>query len=129
MLAVETKLTGDLDGALERYEAKIRGKVLRAGAFAMSDLIYQEVRSNASRHIKTGTLYNAIYQAHAEQLSDDNKQTYRISWNKSKAPHGHLIEFGTSRSPAHPFVRPAFDHIGAAITAGQGAMADALEHS
>lgn len=25
------------------------------------------------------------------------------------APHAHLIEFGTSRAPAHPFFRPAID--------------------
>jgi len=26
-----------------------------------------------------------------------------------KAPHAHLVEFGTSRAPAHPFFRPAWD--------------------
>ena len=26
-----------------------------------------------------------------------------------KAPHAHLVEFGTSRAPAHPFIRPAWD--------------------
>ena len=25
------------------------------------------------------------------------------------APHAHLVEFGTSRAPAHPFFRPAVD--------------------
>jgi HK97 gp10 family phage protein len=25
------------------------------------------------------------------------------------APHGHLVEFGTSHSPAQPFLRPAWD--------------------
>jgi HK97 gp10 family phage protein len=51
---------------------------------------------------------------------------YRVSWNKKKAPHGHLIEFGTSRTPAYPFIRPAFDHIGRAIKAGQERMSERL---
>lgn len=126
MLQTDMKLTGDLDGALARFEVKVREKVLRAGSFAMSDVVYHEVRANAARHIDKGTLYNAIYQVHADQLSNDDKQTYRISWNKRKAPHGHLIEWGTSRAPAYPFVRPAFDHIGAAIKAGQEKMAETL---
>jgi len=29
--------------------------------------------------------------------------------NRKIAPHAHLVEFGTSRMPAHPFFRPAID--------------------
>jgi HK97 gp10 family phage protein len=49
-------------------------------------------------------------------------KTYRISWNKRTAPHGHLLEYGTSRAPAKPFIRPAYDRIGEAIAAGKDAM-------
>ena len=83
-----------------------------------SDVIFDEVKLNASPPRlgrKTGNLQNSIYWAYSPERSTDGQKTYRISWNKSKAPHGHLIEFGTSRAPAHPFVRPAFSRVNEAI--------------
>lgn len=34
------------------------------------------------------------------------------------APHAHLIEFGTSRAPAYPFLRPAVDEMKESILKG-----------
>lgn len=126
MIATQAKLTGDLDGALAKLEAKVRERVLRAGAGAMSNVIRNEVESNTSRHIVTGTLHGAVYQFHVDQKSDANRQTYQVGINKKKAPHWHFLEFGTSRQPAYPVIRPAFDHIDAAISAGKERMAQEL---
>jgi len=128
---VEFNLTmkEDFTAGLNRLESKVREKVLLSGAATMAKAVYDEAKLNASRHIKTGTLHNAIYRVYAKDKSTDSKITYEISWNKTVAPHGHLIEFGTSRAPAYPFIRPAFDHIHQAIQTGQQRMQDVMKGS
>lgn len=127
MIGFEAKLTGDLDGALDKYVQKIQEDVLFSGVAAMAKVMYDEVQINVSRHIKTGTLFNAIYRVYAKEKSTSFVKTYQISWNKKKAPHGHLLEYGTSRAPAYPFIRPAFDHIQEAISAGKARMSERLD--
>jgi HK97 gp10 family phage protein len=63
----------------------------------------------SGRVIPPGALKASIYQVFSKDNSGEGFATYHCSWNYRKAPHGHLVEFGTSRSPAHPFLRPAFD--------------------
>lgn len=126
---VEIKLTmkSDITQGLDRVKNKVREKVLLSGAASMAKVIYDEAKLNAKRNLKTGTLHNAIYRVYAKDKSTDNKVTYEISWNKTIAPHGHLIEFGTSRAPAYPFIRPAFDHINQAMQTGQQRMQDVMK--
>lgn len=127
MIQMESKLTGDLSGDLEKFAADVRDQVVFAGVAAMAQVIYDEAKLNAASHIKTGKLHGAIYRAFSKERSTTTAKTYRISWNKSKAPHGHLLEFGTSRAPAYPFIRPAFSRIGDAIDAGKQRMAEKLD--
>jgi HK97 gp10 family phage protein len=93
---------------------------IRPAAQAGAQVYYNEVklrakRGNEVRHLKggrtrpAGLLASAIYQVYSKDNSDAQHATYHISWNAKKAPHGHLVERGTSRAPASPFVRPAFD--------------------
>ena len=123
---INSKLSGDIVGDLARFEHKVKETVLFAGVAAMAKAQYDQVKAKAEAHKKTGLLSSAIYRVYSPEKSTDSVKTYRISWNKSKAPHGHLIEFGTSRAPAYPFVRPAFDHIQAAIKIGQERMKQQL---
>lgn len=60
-------------------------------------------------YFEPGNLKNSIYQYRLRYYDDGGKTTYVISWNKLKAPYGHMVEFGTSRAPAHPFLRPTYD--------------------
>jgi hypothetical protein len=145
VVEIETQLTGDLAGDLDRFGAKIEQSVIFSGAAAMARVIYDEVKLNTSGARmkkyeagfigpheqsppgrKTGTLDSAIYRVYSPELSSDTVKTYKISVNHVKAPHFWLIEFGWSRAPAHPYIRPAFDHIGDAIKAGQARMAGVL---
>jgi len=66
----------------------------------------------SGRVIPPGALKRSIYQVYSEDNSDKARATYHCSWNARKAPHGHLVENGTSRAAAHPFIRPAFDAVG-----------------
>lgn len=51
-----------------------------------------------------GNLRDSIYQAFSQDNSARDVSTYHISWNADKAPYGAMVEFGTSRAPAHSFI-------------------------
>lgn len=127
---IESKLTSDLDGVLARFEKKVQEQVLISGAAAMAKVIYDEARLNTSpprMGSVTGKLHNAIYRTLSADRSSDTVKAYHISWNKRTAPHGHLLEYGTSRMAAKPFMRPAFEaRIREAIEAGKQRMAERL---
>ena len=126
MIGVNTKLSGDLSGSLDKFARDVRDKVLFSGVAAMASVIYEAARTNAQANKKTGLLQDSIYRVYSPEKSGDESKLYRISWNKKKAPHGHLIEFGTSRAPAYPFMRPAFDRVDEAIKAGKARMAESM---
>lgn len=123
--------TGEIESGLSRLEKKIKDEVLISAAAAMARPIYEEVKRNASPPRMgrvSGNLAQSIYRVFSPEKSTPAQKTYRISWNKRTAPHGHLLEFGTSRAPAKPFVRPAFDHINAGIKAGLARMTERLKN-
>lgn len=133
MLNIETKLSADLFLDLEKFELTVKNDILISGAAGMAKVIYDEVKLNTSGAratgkpldppgVKTGTLHNAVYRVYSKERSTAETRMYRISVNKSKARHWWLVEFGSSRAPAHPYIRPAFDHIPQAIEAGQERM-------
>ena len=126
----EAKLNADFEADLAKFEKTIQEKVLYSGAAEMGSFLAAEVRLNASPPRlgrKTGNLSSSIYWAYSPERSTEGKKTYRISWNTKKAPHGHLVEFGTSRAPAHPFVRPAFGKVDEAIKKGLARMTERMK--
>lgn len=75
-----------------------------------------------------GNLKRSIYQVHSKSSSvDGGKQVYHISWNHSKAPYGYMVEFGTSKARAHPFMRPAQARADSAFAAGKEVLVRALQ--
>lgn len=130
MIKIDTKLSGDVADGLEKFEAKIKESVIFSGVAAMALVIYEEVKLNASpprMGRKSGNLSNSIYRAYSPEKSGDAVKVYRVSWNKAKAPHGHLLEYGTSRMRARPFIRPAFDHVARAARAGMARMKERMD--
>lgn len=142
---ISARMTGDIGLDLSRFEQKIKDTVLFAGVAAMAKSQYDSARNACpvsneghffygSSFKKTGQRYYfapgnlkaAIYRVYSPERSSANKKTYRISWNHQKAPYGFMVEFGTSRAPAHPFMRPAFGHIQEAIRIGQERMKQRL---
>lgn len=127
-MKLTAELKGDLAGALDRMVATKAENVIYSGAAAMARVVYEEVKENTrgvranTPGIVTGNLHESIYWAKDDGLSSPLRAVYNISWNKSKAPHGHLLEFGTSRMPALPFVRPAASRLPEALKAGQVRM-------
>lgn len=111
--------TSDFFEGLDRT-AEVMKECARPAAQAGIQVLYEEVKLRApvakkprttkkGKVLQPGALRNSIYQVFSKDNSGDGKATFHCSWNHRKAPHGHLVEFGTSRAPAHPFLRPAFD--------------------
>lgn len=70
-------------------------KAARPAAQAGAQVLYERVKVNvASLGRKTGNLDSSIYQAYSADNSNESKAVYHISWNATKAPHGHLVEWG-----------------------------------
>ena len=108
----------ELDAVTEEAE-----KAMRPAAQAGIQVLYDEVllrvpvkekarTTKGGRVIPPGALKASIYQAYSADNSGNGFATYHCSWNHKKAPHGHLVENGSSRSAAHPFIRPAYDAAG-----------------
>lgn len=102
-------VTAGLDAALDKFAEHVKTGVIRAGTQAAAQQFYEAARREVPE--KSGALKSAIYQVYSKDNSGKGQATYHVSWNRSKAPHGHLIEFGTSRAPAHPFLRPAYESV------------------
>lgn len=118
---IEQRYSSNIEAGLTKLEERIKEKTLLSAVAAMGRVIYDEVKLNTlppRMGRKTGKLHEAIYRVYADDLSDLDTKVYRVSWNKKKAPHGHLLENGTSRMPAKPFIRPAADHLPEAVRAG-----------
>lgn len=86
-----------LMGSMEPKEVK---KVLLEGARIIRDDAKKRVRK------KTGTLRKAI-RAKAFRNSHKTTPGAFAAVDRKKAPHGHLVEFGTVNAPPHPYMRPA----------------------
>lgn len=120
--------TSGIDAALDKFAAKVQGDVIISGAAAAAREFYDEARERVP--VQTGKLRDAIYRTLSRDNTTPGRAVYHVSWNKRKAPHGHLVEFGTSRAPAHPFLRPAYeaakyDAAAAAIVRMKERLADA----
>lgn len=136
---LKVSISGNVDAMLEHLTQELQENVARAGAQAMAQIVYDAARQNApvgtvtrrfksGREIKPGALKAAIYQVFSEDRSNNGVKTYHVGWNRKKAPHGHLIEFGTSRMPARPFLYPAFEQNKAQlVNAASTKMAEKLK--
>lgn len=133
MVKIETRIVGKLEQSIENYGKKIGIRMLWGGTAEAANVIYDEVKLNASGARKggpgdppgliTGNLSKSIYRAYLPERSSDFVKTYIVTWRHKDAPHGHLLEFGTSRAPAYPFVRPAASRIPEALAHGKREMA------
>lgn len=100
-----------LDAGLDELLAAAQQNA-RPAAQVGAQVLYDEARLRAgppNMTPRTGKLKDSIYQVYSKDHSGADHATYHISWNARTAPHGHLLEYGTSRMAARPFLRPAFD--------------------
>lgn len=83
-----------LENVLEQLGDKAEDAA-RPAAQAAAQVLYDQVKRNvAAIPRKSGNLEKSIYQVFSQQKSGPGVATYQVSWNKRKAPHGYLVEFG-----------------------------------
>jgi HK97 gp10 family phage protein len=129
MVSIQTKLTGNIEEKLDKFAAKVSGGILFKGTAAAATVVYEELKLNTSpprMNIVTRNLHDAVYRVYSRDRSADGQPVYHVGVNMKKAPHWHLLEYGTSRMRAHPFIRPAFDRVGDAIKKGQARITELL---
>lgn len=126
--------------ALTRLDAALQESLARRMAVSGARIIRNEARlrapnGGANFSANPGLLKSAMYVVFNQTLSSGTAKTYSVSWNRKKAPHGHLVEFGHwqpyiykrfpdgsyrtiegrllpgkgHRVPATPFLRPALE--------------------
>ena len=105
---------------LDSLSAAAEQDLIRPAAQAAAQVFYDQVKRNVAGLGRiTGNLDRSIYQAYRDKESGHGKAVYHVSWNMTKAPHGHLVEYGHGGkrpAPAHPFLRPAYDQAKDAAT-------------
>lgn len=70
--------------------------VSRTIGAAVGAAMRDEAKANVDS--KSGKLRSAIYVAFVPESSTNKSSVYSVSWNRKKAPHGHLVEFGHRRT-------------------------------
>lgn len=145
IFTVDLSQLAGLRETIEKFGDDVREHVAIEGAAGMAKVIYDEARLRAPVSVRPhyfygtefrkrgiryliqpGTLRDSIYRVYAYNHSNPNYKLYKVSWNHTKAPHGAMVEFGTSRALAHPFMRPSIARIGDAMEAGNARMAAKL---
>lgn len=124
--------TQQVEVNLAKLAPLLKEKLARSMAVAGAQVIRDEAALRAAAG-PTGNLKESMYVADNAAATTKDKIVYSVSWNKVKAPHGHLIEFGhwmyfarvkingewvtlkdrplavPRKAPAYPFLRPAYD--------------------
>lgn len=104
-------VTFKLEGAAElrqrlhefgpRFVNNVSGRALRAGAKPITILAKQKVP------VLTGALKKSI--TTRLRRAKAGARTIEMGFRRPVSRRAHLTEYGTSRSAAHPFMRPALD--------------------
>ena len=115
-----------MDGIADKAEAAAR-PAAQAGAQVFYDDVRRRVPVSKQGHwfhgtsfklngtkywFDSGSLRDAVYQVYSKDNSGQGRATYHVAWNHQKVPYGFMVEFGTSKAPAHPFLRPAIAKAG-----------------
>jgi len=140
----------DFKRQLAELPGRVGRNVLRGAVNAGASVIRKEAVLRAPQytgsvqagHPPSGTLKKSIYQKQIAELSSAVQQTFFVGWRQGRevqavkrgtkivnldAYYGHMVEFGTVKMPAKPFLRPAFEaKKDAAIEAMRAYMAERI---
>lgn len=136
-VTVEVKGLRELREKMRQLSTKVATKVAVSATGAAARVIKKKAVTNITSNpsIDTGSLRASVITKKVPksqaQVTSEHIVTVRgrgKPYNKkgqkiNRAPHAHLVEFGTVNMPAEPFLRPAFDN---GKTEALNAMVDRL---
>jgi HK97 gp10 family phage protein len=124
--SVGIQLKGDIGAGLHKFAAELRAKAMRPAAYAAARVLYDEMALRVPTY--SGRLKDSIYHWHDDKKSGNGREVYAIGPNKRLAPHWHLVEYGTVKMVARPYIRPTFDGlIGWAMDAARSRLAEKMK--
>ena len=108
-----------IDEILENVSTVVRalGGGERKTGFSEAKKVYVDAAAKLAVDIRgrapvrTGLLRSAVFSG----PGDPNKSNALVGVGYGKAPHAHLVEYGTGKMSARPFVRPAVIAMGPAL--------------
>jgi HK97 gp10 family phage protein len=113
----------ELGAAFKLLSDDLQGKVARAATNAGAQVIKRRAIANvkSSPSVVTGSLAASVIvkkvpksrteltSEHMVTVRGRGKVSKKTGAKQSEAPHANLVEFGTVKAPAEPFLRPAID--------------------
>lgn len=138
MIEVDTaSFVSGIHETVEKLTEALGESTLRQAGFAGAAIFREESKRNAASHKKTGALHRNIIVKRLEEESESNqRQAYLVTvrsgkrntegdafyWRWVERGHknvprkpksigwkAHRLEYGTSTTPAYPFIRPAYE--------------------
>jgi len=108
---MDIKIEGakELEKKLLSFEPKLGRKIIRQALRAGAKVIHTAAKANVP--VDTGALKQSL----KVKAMRKRRHSYGVmvatsdGWFKGDEFYGAFLEFGTSKMPAKPFVRPAFD--------------------
>lgn len=105
----------ELSKKLKEMPVKLARNGLRAAVNAGAEVIRKDAMTRVP--VLTGRLKKALYKKQIREKSSASQQTFFVGVRNGKkykkadkdAYYWRFLEFGTSKLPAKPFLRPAFD--------------------
>lgn len=97
-----------LEKQLEKVNEALK-KAAEKSLLTQAEMVRDRIRDRAPQG-PTGNLKAACY-AKLEPASGSYPPMAFAGVRPRKAPHGHLVEYGTVKMAAHPFFRPAVDEM------------------
>ncbi|MBF0438308.1 MAG: HK97 gp10 family phage protein [Magnetococcales bacterium] len=112
----------ELSNALRQMSVRLQANGVAAAIYAAAAIIRNQAKANAP--VQTGTLKRAIYASKDRSKTTTTTKAMIVGVRKGKklrtvnsrgrntsrdAYYADWVEFGTKKTPAQPFLRPAFE--------------------
>lgn len=99
-----------LTSKLDKLSSSIGGDSLKPDILTQAKIIAEDAKNRAPRG-PTGNLKRSLH----AKLMPGSPPVAIAAVDRKIAPHGWIVEYGSSRTSPHPYFRPAVDaHIGEA---------------
>jgi len=124
-ITFEIKGAKEMEAALKDFGPKVASRLGDRALRAAARPIIKDAKLRVP--VRTGELRRSITAVTASRGRRDNQRQVQIGFKRPTSARAHLVEFGTSKMAAQPFMRPALDtQAAAALQAMAETLADGI---